>query len=434
MTNHHFVLPPIGRDLLFRPQIGRDNSGPIQPVGNIRSHVRTLSLGIRTAASRGQQLLKKQAKAKLPDSERGLLVRFDARTSHGIDLEFFSKKSHGLELLSSSGNGKRQVVRAFAHEGALEKLDVTLHDYGRPQNRAKKLRPKFSDFFDEIASVQPASIARLWNPPDNQTIPKTERILWEVWLRRSVALFVKKVASEFHVEVIDGTCEFPTATVLRMRATYASLRNLLESTASVIELRPASLIQTPLSLPPTERVRMTTNLAVRIQAAPADAPVTAILDTGVANHHPLLIASLPNARLHTVLAAWPKNDANGHGTQMAGAALFGDLSQILNTQQPIQLTTALESVTVLGGASPRADSYTWVVVDFGFNVGLGSWGAEKTWAERMRSCEISLFRKGGDPCGGQSNSRRRRNGVKSRRSTSATWSGASSDWKRAISA
>lgn len=76
-------------------------------------------------------------------------------------------------------------------------------------------------------------------------------------------------------------------------------------------------------------------------------PTVCILDTGVNNGHPLLTHALHPDGLHTVHLDAGATDANGHGTQMAGIALYGDLSDLMALEGPIPLTHRLESVKLL---------------------------------------------------------------------------------------
>jgi hypothetical protein len=78
-----------------------------------------------------------------------------------------------------------------------------------------------------------------------------------------------------------------------------------------------------------------------------DAPHICLLDTGVNRGHPLLGPAISSADLHTIQPAWGPQDAEGHGTQMAGLALFGDLTESLATTLPVHIRHRLESVKLL---------------------------------------------------------------------------------------
>jgi len=61
-----------------------------------------------------------------------------------------------------------------------------------------------------------------------------------------------------------------------------------------------------------------------LQPPSADAPAVIILDTGIATGHPLLKPAILSATTASELIPSPE-DTNGHGTKMAGVALYSDL-------------------------------------------------------------------------------------------------------------
>ena len=65
------------------------------------------------------------------------------------------------------------------------------------------------------------------------------------------------------------------------------------------------------------------------------------------NGHPLLRPLVADTDLHTVEPAWGTADTNGHGTQLAGLALLGDLTPALQDESVIDVPHRLESVRVL---------------------------------------------------------------------------------------
>ena len=118
----------------------------------------------------------------------------------------------------------------------------------------------------------------------------------------------------------------------------------------VSELRhPALTAEFFIEQSPRDQHQWAADLKSRLVLPPNDAPAVCVLDTGVNRGHPLL-ADLLNERDHdTVRAEWGKDDhyRNGHGTQMAGLAAYGDLTPVLDSSESVKLTHWLESVKVL---------------------------------------------------------------------------------------
>jgi len=82
-----------------------------------------------------------------------------------------------------------------------------------------------------------------------------------------------------------------------------------------------------------------------------------ILDSGVSNQHPLLASFVPNNRLYSYKEAWGTedswDDAGGHGTGMAGLAIYGDLAAALATSSNIVVYHSLLSFKIVHPRDPN---------------------------------------------------------------------------------
>lgn len=72
-----------------------------------------------------------------------------------------------------------------------------------------------------------------------------------------------------------------------------------------------------------------------------------MLDTGINNGHPLIAPALADTDLHSVEPGWGVEDGHGHGTQMAGLALAGDLTSELASADQIEVRHRLEQTLVI---------------------------------------------------------------------------------------
>lgn len=88
----------------------------------------------------------------------------------------------------------------------------------------------------------------------------------------------------------------------------------------------------------------------------AEAPAVCLLDTGVNRAHPLLSTFLAAGDLHAVREEWGVDDQSGHGTELAGLALYGDLTHVFQSTARTTLRVGLESVKLLppAGFPPNA--------------------------------------------------------------------------------
>ena len=84
-----------------------------------------------------------------------------------------------------------------------------------------------------------------------------------------------------------------------------------------------------------------------------ESPHVCLLDTGINRGHPLIAPVLHAADLHSVEPTWGNSDEVGHGTEMAGIAIAGNLTNILDDNAEVEVNHRLESVKLL-----RNDSVT----------------------------------------------------------------------------
>jgi hypothetical protein len=96
-----------------------------------------------------------------------------------------------------------------------------------------------------------------------------------------------------------------------------------------------------------EQGALATDLAGRVDAPENPQIAVCILDTGVTRVHPLLSLALDPNDVQAYDPSWTGGDSDGHGTNMAGSALYGDLTPLLSGSLRVPLTHRLESVKIL---------------------------------------------------------------------------------------
>jgi hypothetical protein len=190
-------------------------------------------------------------------------------------------------------------------------------------------------------------------------------VWWEIWLRDGNRDVFSRMAARLNLEVKDHAVRFPEREVVLVLANIESIDRLVAHSDVVAELRRAK--DTPaffMGLEGGEQREWSDEALARL-TPPADANVAVcILDSGVTQAHPLLSPALDVADLHTINPAWGTADSatqwRGHGTAMAGTALYGDLVPVLTGGAAIVLTHRLESVKILppnGVADNEPDLY-----------------------------------------------------------------------------
>lgn len=88
------------------------------------------------------------------------------------------------------------------------------------------------------------------------------------------------------------------------------------------------------------------NFFLRTEFVPSNATVC-LLDTGITAAHRLLAPAVSESRIQAVDSTWRTDDQDGHGTQMAGVALYRDLKARLTSTSREEIVHTLESVKIL---------------------------------------------------------------------------------------
>lgn len=96
--------------------------------------------------------------------------------------------------------------------------------------------------------------------------------------------------------------------------------------------------------------------------------IVCILDSGVNSGHPLLEAAFEGNTVDSVDPSWGLADNKGHGTGVAGIALYGDLSSKVVSTEPISITHRLESVKIYEPQRPNDRELYAAIAQQGFDI------------------------------------------------------------------
>ena len=206
--------------------------------------------------------------------------------------------------------------------------------------------PRNNVLVANIARIRQAVLADLWQ--SEGAPPEAGRIWWEIWLRPTEGGpdLLRRFAETTELRVSPRVLHLIDRDVMWLEATWSQLQPLPFTSVPVAELRRPEFVDSFEDLTADEQQEYLDDLLDRLEPASNQAPVVCHLDTGVARTHVLLEQSLQPQDLHTVLGA-SGFDNDGHGTKMAGVALFGDLDGLLAGTGPVVLRHGLESVRII---------------------------------------------------------------------------------------
>ena len=145
----------------------------------------------------------------------------------------------------------------------------------------------------------------------------------------------------------EKNISFPQTIIFLIHATLEELKKLPHALNYLSEIRISKQPSVLLSGDTFVRQEWTDLLEDSIKiATDENSPIIGLLDTGVNNAHPLLRAFLPNDRTDCVISGHQHIDEDGHGTEMGGICLFGDITDMVYQREEITINHQLASIKI----------------------------------------------------------------------------------------
>ncbi|TFD79213.1 S8 family peptidase [Cryobacterium fucosi] len=210
-----------------------------------------------------------------------------------------------------------------------------------------KGNPKNQDLIANISRIRRAVLSDLWTSEGEPARSGTH--WWELWLDSDSEHLatLDGFVQTYRMRSLSRSLRLRDRVIVWVEASWKQLEILPFTSVPIMEIRKPEFIDTVEDLSADEQLDYVTDLAGRIVPASEDAPAVCHLDTGVMRTHALLRDSLSIADHHTIFgseATASDVHERGHGTSMAGLALFGDLEPLLVASNEVRLRHRLESV------------------------------------------------------------------------------------------
>ena len=350
-THRHFILDGFTRTEQYRARPGGGSSGNVPPRDR-PEHAARLMKQLSVVRDIAEEVMQE---AEDPEDGLGLQVEFKSFPDIDLAFESLSRENRGIELLNVRHRNDTTYATVFVPIGKLKHFEKLIEDYleyrtdsrGRPRDNRRLL--------NAIQAIRAASVRALWTD-DEDLFPAsdTEQFLCEIWLpvssdhEATTRAFLRR-AKSLDMRVSPGELRFPERIVLLARTSLSEITRSIATLNSIAELRRAKeTAQFFDSLTLIEQSEWMDDLIDRttFNRGPR-VPYVCLLDTGVNRAHPLLARALDADELYTVNPAWFTDDRSGHGTQMAGLAIAGNLTDVLDAGNTIQIEHRLESVKLL---------------------------------------------------------------------------------------
>lgn len=298
-----------------------------------------------------------------------LYVIFESEWDHSLNFEQLHHNTENpkYQILNvkkkNYGEGFRYEVALMLTEGGISHFLKKVESYlsENTKNREGKVTntPKANELIANLETIKLATLKAFWTDEPEISFPnENESVWWEAWFRKTKINSKKLEDVKINLEVYDAEMsatiiEFPEHYVKLVKGTSQQLSESLMLLDNLAELRkPQELadlvIREDITL--TEKEEWLIELEGRIEDhSNENTPLISIIDSGINNKHPLIEKFLPDERLHTWNPSWGKFDSvrnGGHGTGMAGLALYGDLMDLISNNDTVEIKYGLESFKI----------------------------------------------------------------------------------------
>lgn len=289
--------------------------------------------------------------------KEGIYLEFSGAKDHDLAIRSLENRSAGIRLLNVHEDEENSIIKATVYIPAgqesffLKKVEDyanKLTSSGNPKNR---------DLISSIDDVKEAILDSFWVGA-KESMPNNTPVWCEIWLRydfkknNAEAWKVSEenivsICAENQIHIDDKRIVFPERVVKMLYANAEQLKLLIATCPFIAEIRRAQEATTFFEdLSNSEQKEWIDELLKRTAYTSSEVAIC-LLDTGITAAHPLLAQAVDLDHVQAVNSAWGNGDHQGHGTEMAGIALFNDLKKALVENSKIELSQQIESVKIL---------------------------------------------------------------------------------------
>lgn len=342
----HIFLSDYTQTQSYKPKTGGGSSEYSIPDKDPSTHGQFLAQ-VYTQALENYRLMCEQNGIS-PDEKRGVTI--EVKSPNDISLEYSkledSRGKQKLEVLNvkfdENGNVLSALIYIPSDKIKNESLPKKIANYQDDTKRKKSTR----ELFNTVDNILAADLEAFWTdtfpfPQDNETHS------WEVWLREGMFEAVRSAAESIEgITVSNHHISFPERQICIAHCDLSGIQRLRLQTNALSGFR-YNRVQSGFfdSLEPREQREWQNDLLTRLNYDLQNSSVC-IMDTGLYVEHPLLRQAIQDGAVDAFHPEWGADDHDGHGTEMAGLALIGDLTPILANQQRYDVKHYLESIKV----------------------------------------------------------------------------------------
>ena len=278
----------------------------------------------------------------------GLYLDFEIPPGSEQAVDLLENRVKHIELVAvrQLSDASPALATVFVPDSAADYFLKKVEEYRT--EHTKKGKPKNEPLIARVQNAALAAVRSLFTD-DPALLPAVgKQIWWEAWIRQGHATTFDVVAERLAIPVQQSRLVFPEREVRLVFGNEISIARLFVNSDAIAELRRAK--DTPslfVRWSNIEQAAWATDLIGRLSGPERQDIAVCVLDTGVTQAHPLLSPALDPNDVHAYHPDWAGGDNRGHGTNMAGTALYGDLMPLMVGTGSVLLTHRLESVKIL---------------------------------------------------------------------------------------
>lgn len=319
------------------------------PLRDRLAHGRALLHQVEVATKATEASRRDAQALGLPDPS-GILLSFRSEPEVELALESLEAERSGIRLLAVRDEGGAMVASVFVPDGKLKHFIHRIETYLTEETKSH--RPKHERLVASISEITRTVARLLWTDDDGLFPGPDEAIWWEVWIRLSAAdageTAFREAAAKLGLRVGERSITFVDRRVLLVYGQRIGIERSVDFLDMIAELRRAKDGPSDFTEMASHDQRdWADDLLARLTPPGPDAPAVCLLDSGVNHKHPLLLPATADADVQSCDPRWPAADHSGHGTEMAGLALYGDLQPVLTSRAAVDLRHRLESVKLI---------------------------------------------------------------------------------------